>query len=169
MPSTPKKAETMAKANSKTGSKDSPSEILKVGSHVHVSHLKKNGIISEVMSKARYRVCVGSLAMTCSADQLSASKATQALQSKSSKIVLPKVTAPPTTLDLHGCTVDDAIRKLELWLDRAVLAGLSRLKVIHGFGSGKVQKAIHQRLSQLTAVANFKINQFNAGETDIFL
>ena len=143
--------------------------ILALGSHVRVKRLKKNGIICEILSNDRYRVSVDTLTITCSATELTVRNAVEVVSSQPIKMRLPKVVAPATTLDLHGNTVQEAIRKLEFWLDRAILADLSRLKVIHGFGSGKVQNAVHEYLRSQKAVASFKINQFNSGETDIFL
>ena len=159
----------MAKTKHKGEGKNSSNHPLKVGSIVHIARLKKIGIISEVMSESRFRVCVGSLAFTCKASELTVDTAKQVLSSKPAPMKLPNVPPPPQTLDLHGQTVDEAVRMLELWLDRAILAGLSRVKVIHGFGSGKVQKAVHQHLAGLSSVVGFKLNQFNPGETDIFL
>lgn len=159
----------MVEDNKKATLKAPAPETIKMGSHVQVNHLKKRGIVSKVLSNGRYRVTVGSLAIVCSANEIKAIEVDSKTATKQAKISLPKISAPPTTLDLHGCTVDDALRKLETWIDRAILAGLVRIKVIHGFGSGKVQKAVHHHLSELRAVASFKINPFNAGETDIFL
>ena len=153
----------------KKGRKEPDSPALKEGSHVHIVRLKKNGIITELISDERYRVCIGSLVIACNASELTASTASQVMSSKAPKTGVPKTTAPPAKLDLHGCTVDEAIQKLESWLDRAILADLSKIKVIHGFGSGKVQKAVHHYLTGISAVAKFRINPLNHGETEIFL
>jgi DNA mismatch repair protein MutS2 len=66
-------------------------------------------------------------------------------------------------------TVDEAIRKLDQWLDSVVLSDLYQAKVIHGLGTGRVQSAVHEYLRRIKAVRHFKINEWNAGETDIYL
>lgn len=45
-------------------------------------------------------------------------------------------------LDLHGVRVEDALDRLESFLDRAVVAGLDRVAVLHGKGTGRVRDAI---------------------------
>jgi DNA mismatch repair protein MutS2 len=144
-------------------------QYLQMGSHVYVTRIKKHGIVIELMSKNRYRVSLGSLVITCSAPELTVSTTNQSLISRSNKIELPKITPPATVLDLHGVTVDEALRQLELWIDRVTLTDLSKVKVIHGLGSGKVQKAVHQYLTGLKSVVSFNINPYNPGETEIVL
>ncbi len=39
-------------------------------------------------------------------------------------------------INLIGRTVDEATEELEKYLDRAFLAGLPRVRVIHGHGAG---------------------------------
>lgn len=72
-------------------------------------------------------------------------------------------------IDLHGLVAQVAIEKLELFLDRAILGGAQELKVIHGLGTGKLQKVVHQYLSASPVVTNFKIEISNPGVTRVFL
>ncbi len=46
------------------------------------------------------------------------------------------------TLDLHGMTVEEALKHLESYLDDARAAGLTKVTVIHGHGSGKLKKGV---------------------------
>ncbi|HEY6249892.1 MAG TPA: Smr/MutS family protein, partial [Candidatus Angelobacter sp.] len=47
-----------------------------------------------------------------------------------------------------GHTVDDASRAVEKFVDRAFLAGLPRVRVVHGSGMGILRKALRQYLQQ---------------------
>jgi DNA mismatch repair protein MutS2 len=58
---------------------------------------------------------------------------------------------------------------MDAWLDKVILSDLSRVKVLHGLGTGRVLAAVHARLRELKAVRNFKINERNPGETDVYL
>ena len=53
----------------------------------------------------------------------------------------------PTELDLHGVRVDEALERLETFIDQATLAGLSTVKVLHGVGTGALRNAIREHLS----------------------
>lgn len=49
-------------------------------------------------------------------------------------------------LDLHGCTTDDAIRKLDQFLVRLNERNFSRARVMTGKGTGALQKAVTEYL-----------------------
>lgn len=72
-------------------------------------------------------------------------------------------------LDLHGCTVAEALEMLDNWLSRSAVSGCENLKVVHGIGTGKLKAAVHKRLSELKVVRNFKISLNNPGATDVYL
>jgi DNA mismatch repair protein MutS2 len=141
----------------------------RVGHCVRVTRLKRLGEIVEVLPNNRYRVSIGSLSMFCSGSELTESNEKGAAPKSEKPVQLPRVASAPATVDLHGLTVDEALRKLESWLNQAILADLWKLKVIHGLGTGKVQRAVHTYLAGVRAVKNFKINDVNPGETDVFL
>ena len=50
--------------------------------------------------------------------------------------------AAPIEVDLRGMDVSDAIAELDRGVDRAVLAGFSELRVIHGIGRGVLRTKI---------------------------
>ncbi len=54
----------------------------------------------------------------------------------------------PTEINVIGQTVDDASREVEKFVDRAFLAGLPRVRVVHGSGMGILRKALRQLLQQ---------------------
>ena len=54
----------------------------------------------------------------------------------------------PTEINVIGRTVDDATREVEKFVDRAFLAGLPRIRVVHGSGMGILRKALRQYLQK---------------------
>ena len=143
----------------------------KVGDSVYVASVKRSGVVAEDLGKGRYRVAVGSLAITVNAHEISPTtlKAPKREPEVERYIAAKGRPKPPATLDLHGLVVDEAIRKLEKWLDTVVLSDLSQVKVIHGLGTGRVQGAVHEFLRAQKVVRHFKVNDWNPGETDIYL
>ena len=69
------------------------------------------------------------------------------------------------SLDLHGATKQEALERVEEALDRALLQGCSRIKIIHGIGSGAVREAVHGYLSGSRQVSEFHLDPANAGVT----
>jgi dsDNA-specific endonuclease/ATPase MutS2 len=139
------------------------------GDYVLVKALKKTGTVQEVLTNTRYKVLVGSMSLICRGSELTSSNAPIPNKQHSANHKIAPYPRPQESLDLHGRTVDEAIRALDAWLDKVVLSDLSRVKVIHGLGTGRVLAAVHARLRELPAVKSFKVSEFNPGETDIYL
>ena len=60
----------------------------------------------------------------------------------------------PSEINVIGHTVDDATREVEKFVDRAFLAGLPRVRVVHGSGMGILRRALRQYLQQHPHVAS---------------
>jgi DNA mismatch repair protein MutS2 len=69
----------------------------------------------------------------------------------------------PTEINVIGQTVDQASREVEKFVDRAFLAGLPRLRVVHGSGMGILRKALRQMLQQHPHVASIAEAPQNEG------
>lgn len=54
--------------------------------------------------------------------------------------------ACPSELLLLGKRVDEALDLLDRFLDRAALGGLPEVRIVHGFGTGRLQTAVHDHL-----------------------
>jgi DNA mismatch repair protein MutS2 len=54
----------------------------------------------------------------------------------------------PSEINVIGRTVDDATREVEKFVDRAFLAGMPRVRVVHGSGMGILRKALRQYLQK---------------------
>lgn len=59
-------------------------------------------------------------------------------------------------LDLRGVRGEEAMQKLEQWLEDAHLLGHGNLKIIHGRGFGILRKLIHEYLRKTPFVKNFE-------------
>ncbi|HEY7599765.1 MAG TPA: Smr/MutS family protein, partial [Candidatus Limnocylindrales bacterium] len=69
----------------------------------------------------------------------------------------------PSSLDVRGARVDEATALLEQLLDRASLAGLSRLTVIHGHGSGALRDALRKLLNGHPLVKSWRPGERGEG------
>jgi DNA mismatch repair protein MutS2 len=74
----------------------------------------------------------------------------------------------PSEINVIGHTVDDATREVEKFVDRAFLAGLPRIRVVHGSGMGILRKALRQFLQKhphVESVAEPPQNEGGGGAT----
>jgi DNA mismatch repair protein MutS2 len=74
----------------------------------------------------------------------------------------------PSEINVIGHTVDDATREVEKFVDRAFLAGLPRVRVVHGSGMGILRKALRQFLQKhphVESIAEPPQNEGGAGAT----
>ena len=55
-------------------------------------------------------------------------------------------------IDLHGMTVDEAIPLVDRFLYQSFKAGLHRVWIIHGRGTGALRTAVRQHLTKHTLV-----------------
>src|SRR5205823_1640915 len=74
----------------------------------------------------------------------------------------------PSEINVIGHTVDDATREVEKFVDRAFLAGLPRVRVVHGSGMGILRKALRQFLQKhphVESIAEPPQNEGRGGST----
>ena len=75
-------------------------------------------------------------------------------------------------IDLRGVTLDEAVIKLDKYLDDALLTGLESFDIIHGKGTGRLRQGIHQYLKNLKNVAGFRLGgdgEGGSGATIVYL
>lgn len=66
-------------------------------------------------------------------------------------------------INLVGCTVEEATRRLEKYLDGAFVEGVRQIRVIHGKGAGVLRKAVHAYLASHPLVQGFHLAEVNQG------
>ena len=66
-------------------------------------------------------------------------------------------------LDLHGKTVEEGLELLDKYIDTAYLYGMNPLRIIHGHGTGRLRKAVHDYLQHHPLVSRFYGASSHAG------
>jgi DNA mismatch repair protein MutS2 len=75
----------------------------------------------------------------------------------------PSKRTVPVEINLIGLTVDEALPRVDKLLDDASLAELRQVRVIHGFGAGRLRKAVAGLLEGHPHVASWRPGQSNEG------
>ncbi|MCR5673096.1 MAG: endonuclease MutS2 [Lachnospiraceae bacterium] len=70
-------------------------------------------------------------------------------------------------LNLIGLTVDEAIPKLDKYLDDAYLSHLTTVRIVHGKGTGALRSAVSQHLKRVSYVNGFRAGEFGEGDAGV--
>jgi DNA mismatch repair protein MutS2 len=81
--------------------------------------------------------------------------ATDAAPRVSVNVELQPRETTPADLNVIGCTVDEAIARTERFLDESLLTDQHIVRVIHGYGTGQLKRALTGFFQQHPLVARF--------------
>ena len=70
-------------------------------------------------------------------------------------------------INLIGLKVDEAIPKLDKYLDDAYLSHLSSVRIVHGKGTGALRSAVSQHLKKISYVESFRAGEFGEGDAGV--
>lgn len=70
-------------------------------------------------------------------------------------------------LDLRGLNVEEALDRVDKYIDDAVIAGLHEVTLIHGKGTGTLRKAVTEHLRRHERVESFRPGKYGEGETGV--
>ncbi len=66
-------------------------------------------------------------------------------------------------INLIGLTKEEAVKKLSDFLDKAILEGYSTVRIIHGYGSGILRKAVREYLDTVPYKVRYEDAPYNEG------
>jgi DNA mismatch repair protein MutS2 len=140
------------------------------GDTVKLRSLGRNAVIRRKLDADRFEVEAGIMKMTVPRADIaevvvraSASPVHQARAKGISVRLGSDDLSAPSEINVIGQNVDDATREVEKFVDRAFLAGMPRIRIVHGSGMGILRKAIRQYLQKHPHVANVSEPPQNEG------
>lgn len=123
----------------------------RLGDMVRIASLKSEGQISEI-TEEEIEVMVGRLRIRAKPNELThlsskdRKKAEKKLGYTPTQSLPSRAASPGLELDLRGSRIDDAVPRVEDYLDAAYMAGLPFVRIIHGKGTGALRKAVRDML-----------------------
>jgi DNA mismatch repair protein MutS2 len=147
-----------------------PKGALKIGEKVLLTSLKKEGILTSI-GEEDVEVQIGSLRTRARLDEI------QRRGQDEPAVETPSVPAPERgparsvglapspgmELDLRGQRAEEALDLLEDYLDKAFLAGMPFVRIIHGKGTGKLRAEVRRTLQGHPHIASFDEGQEKEG------
>lgn len=140
---------------------------LSLGERVRVNSLNAEGLIT-VLGESDAEVQIGSLRVRARLVDLERKSAeekggTKSLPREESSQNRPSSGSPGLEVSLRGMMVDDALESLERYLEKAYLAGLPFVRIVHGKGTGKLRAAVRDFLRGHSYVKSFEEGAPNEG------
>jgi len=142
------------------------------GDVVWINKFNTEAEVVEMVSDKKVRVAVGKAFMvvdTIDLKRLDNKNKTKTPQSKSFTGVRASAAEGDFNPEimLRGFTVEEALEKLDKFLDDAVLAGLGQVYIVHGKGTGTLRKRLSEYLKKHKAVSSIRIGDWNEGGTGV--
>lgn len=138
------------------------------GSKVYVASLQQDAIVqSKPTAKGDVLILSNSVRLQVPWQELKPPQQPQNptahLVRKSSSPFTVALSENENTLDLRGKSVEDSISELEMALDAAVKKQEDRIKIIHGYGTEALKKAVRTYLSRSIYVKKWKAGSPESG------
>ncbi len=143
------------------------------GDRVLIKSMGKVAVVQREVEKDVFEVALGPIKMRVKRDDCSAASGEKAKETpldavRRQKGVHISVISANTDdmrmeINLIGRTVDEATEELEKYLDRAFMAGLPRVRVIHGHGAGILRRGVREFLKGHPHVAGIEEAPQNEG------
>jgi DNA mismatch repair protein MutS2 len=147
-----------------------PLKEIKIGDHVLISSLGQRGIILTLPNQqGEVLVQAGIMKISVKTTDLRKvkDKVDAASNSGFRKVLISNEKTLSNELDLRGLTIDEALDKVEKYLDNAVLNNLGRVFLIHGKGTGALRKAIQDHLQYHIHVKSTRLGEPGEGGTGV--
>jgi DNA mismatch repair protein MutS2 len=134
-----------------------------VGDTVKLKSLGKTGVVQRQVDGNAFEVAIGPMKMRVAREDIAEVIAAREprpaspLEAARQRGVTVSIAHPEETvrseLNVIGRTVEEATGEVEQYLDRAFLAGLPRIRIVHGMGMGVLRKALRAMLERHPHVA----------------
>ena len=140
------------------------------GGKVYVQSLDQKGVVQSIIGDEaevqvgvlRVRAKVAELTPVASSQPSKKSSPSNKKEARSSHRA-PTVSSPGTELDLRGQRVAEALVNLEHYLDKAFMAKLPWVRIIHGKGTGRLCNAVREALPNYSYIKEFESGKREEG------
>ena len=149
----------------------------KVGTHVRVLSMNLIGTVTAPPSpKGEITVQMGSLSTKTKINNLEilvgykdpeeAKKAPKGAGG-SGKIKMFKAASISHEINLLGLTVDEAVAKLDKYLDDAYISRIPQVRIVHGKGTGALRNGVTAYLRGVPYIKSFRLGEIGEGDTGV--
>ena len=148
----------------------------KDGIYVRILSMNLTGtVVGTPNTKGEVTVAVGSLTTKAKINNLEIitdyKEPEESKPGKSStgqgRIKMSKSASISPEINLLGCTVDEAVARLDKYLDDAYISKLSQVRIVHGKGTGALRAGITAYLKGIPYIKNFRLGEAGEGDAGV--
>ena len=147
---------------------------LTAGDEVYINSLGQHAVIISVNSTAtEARVQFGAMETKVRMDDLrletgkKEKKRETGAVGAGTVVKSAKAIGVSAKLDLRGRLVEEALEELGKYLDDAYLAGMGKVEIIHGKGTGALRSAVQKELRGHPHIKNYRLGEFGEGDSGV--
>ncbi|MGM0830410.1 MAG: endonuclease MutS2 [Bacillota bacterium] len=140
---------------------------LKPGDEVKVLSFDQKGHLVERVSAKEWQVQMGIMKMKVKESDLEFIQSQQKVETKPLATVKGKDFHVSLELDLRGERFENALSRVEKYIDDALLAGYPRVSIIHGKGTGALRQGVQEYLKNHRSVKNIRFGDAGEGGTGV--
>jgi DNA mismatch repair protein MutS2 len=140
-----------------------PKQTFRAGDEVKVLTFGQKGQLLEKVSDNEWQVQIGILKMKVKETDMEYISSPKPVEKKALATVKGKDYHVGLELDLRGERYEDALHKVEKYIDDALLANYPRVSIIHGKGTGALRQGVQEYLKKHRAVKNFRYGDIGEG------
>ncbi len=151
-----------AKSKAKTTSRE-----LQPGDEVKVLSFDQKGHLVEKISDKEWQVQMGIMKMKVKVSDLEFIQSQQKVETKPLATVKGRDFHVSLELDLRGERYENALMRVEKYIDDALLAGYPRVSIIHGKGTGALRTGVREYLSNHRSIKTIRYGEAGEGGTGV--
>ncbi|WP_064092565.1 endonuclease MutS2 [Rossellomorea aquimaris] len=142
-------------------------QVLKAGDEVKVLSFDQKGHLIEKVSSKEWQVQMGIMKMKVKESDLEFIQSQQKVETKPLATVKGKDFHVSLELDLRGERFENALSRVEKYIDDALLAGYPRVSIIHGKGTGALRQGVQEYLNNHRSVKSIRFGDAGEGGTGV--
>ncbi|MBX9973271.1 endonuclease MutS2 [Cytobacillus firmus] len=159
-------APQMSSAKNKLKPKNNK-HVFEAGDEVKVLSFGQKGHLLEKVSDNEWQVQIGILKMKVAEKDLEYIKSPKPVETKPVATVKGKDFHVSLELDLRGERYENALLRVEKYIDDALLAGYPRVSIIHGKGTGALRQGVQEYLKNHRSVKKIRFGEAGEGGTGV--
>ncbi|MCW9131702.1 endonuclease MutS2 [Bacillus paramycoides] len=140
-----------------------PKQQLRAGDEVKVLTFGQKGQLLEKVSDTEWNVQIGILKMKVKESNMEYINTPKQTEKKAVASVKGRDYHVSLELDLRGERYEDAMMRVEKYLDDAQLASYPRVSIIHGKGTGALRQGVQDYLKKHRGVKNYRYGDMGEG------
>ncbi|MED3880868.1 endonuclease MutS2 [Priestia megaterium] len=158
---------TLEKSKKKPAAPKKQERTLQAGDEVKVLSWGQKGTLVEQVSNNEWQVQMGIMKMKVKEKDLEYISSPKPVETKPLATVKGKDYHVNLELDLRGERYENALIRVEKYIDDALLANYPRVSIIHGKGTGALRKGVQEYLKNHRSVKNIRFGEASEGGSGV--